>query len=69
MCDLQMKLAAWVDRELPTEDASEVERHIQVCEECRRRVATYGAIGETLKAYCDAQMAAHAPRRVAPGCL
>ena len=66
MCDLQMKLVAWLDRELPTDEASEVERHVKVCEGCRHRATTYGAISETLEAYCDTLMATNAPRRVAP---
>jgi anti-sigma factor RsiW len=64
MCDVQAKLIAWLDRELPADEASAMERHVESCEECRRWVATYGQVGEALDAYCDAVMAAKAPRRV-----
>lgn len=64
MCKVQGKLIAWLDRELPTAEASEVERHIEQCRECQRWVATYRHVSETFDAYCDAVMAAKEPRRV-----
>ena len=64
MCDVQAKLIAWLDRELPTDEASAVERHVERCEECRRWIATYGQVGQAFDAYCDAVMAAKAPRQV-----
>jgi anti-sigma factor RsiW len=64
MCDIQGKLIGWIDRELPADQAGEVERHVERCEECRRWVATYGQVGEAFDAYCDAVMVAKAPRRV-----
>ena len=64
MCDVQGKLIAWLDQELPTAEASEVERHIEQCRECQRWVATYGRVSETFDAYCDAVLAAKEPRRV-----
>ena len=64
MCDVQGKLIAWLDRELPTDQSSEVERHVERCEECRCWVATYRHLSEALDDYCDAMMAAKAPRRV-----
>jgi anti-sigma factor RsiW len=66
MCDVQGKLIGWIDRELPADQTGEVERHVERCEECRRWVATYGQLGEAFDSYCDAVMAAKAPRRV-PG--
>jgi anti-sigma factor RsiW len=66
MCDVQRKLIGWIDRELPADQTGEVERHVERCEECRRWVATYGQLGEAFDSYCDAVMAAKAPRRV-PG--
>lgn len=64
MCDVQGKLIGWIDRELPADQAGEVERHVKRCEECRRWIATYGQVGQAFDAYCDAVMAAKAPRRV-----
>src|SRR5262249_33912095 len=66
MCDLQAKLIAWVDRELPTDEASEVERHVKCCKECRGAVATYTHVSETFDAYCDELVASKVPRRVVP---
>jgi anti-sigma factor RsiW len=63
MCDVQGKLIGWIDRELPADQADEVERHVETCEGCRCWVATYGQVGEAFDAYCDAVMAAKAPRR------
>src|SRR5215469_15064924 len=63
MCDAEAKLVAWLDRELTPDDAGTVERHVEGCHECRRCVATYERMSQTLDAYCDAVMAAKAPRR------
>ena len=64
MCDVQGKLIAWLDRELPTAEANEVERHVEQCRECQRWVATYGHVSETFDAYCAAVMVAKEPRQV-----
>jgi len=64
MCDVQAKLIAWLDRELPKGEASAVELHIEGCGECRRWVTAYGQVSETFDAYCDAVMARKAPRQV-----
>jgi|SRR5215471_3419474 len=63
MCDVQAKLVAWLDRELTSDEASAVARHVEACHECRRWVATYERVSQTCDAYCDAVMAAKAPRR------
>ena len=63
MCDVQGKLVAWLDRELTPQEASAVERHVEGCHECRRLVATYERVSQTLDAYCDGVMAAKAPRQ------
>jgi hypothetical protein len=64
MCDVQGKLLGWIDRELPADQAGEVKRHVESCEECRCWIATYGQVGRAFDAYCDAVMAAKAPRQV-----
>lgn len=64
MCDVQAKLVAWLDRELPAEEASEVEHHVERCEECRHWAAKYRHLSETFDDYCDALMAPKAPGRV-----
>ena len=65
MCEFQAKLIAFLDRELPSEEVADVERHIEACEECRNRLARYELVNETFGAYCDAVMAAK-KRRLIP---
>jgi anti-sigma factor RsiW len=64
MCDVKAKLVAWLDGNLTPDEASAVERHVEGCRECRRQVATYERVSQMFDAYCDAVMAAKAPRRV-----
>ena len=64
MCDGQAKLVAWLDRELPAQEASAVEHHVERCEECRHWAAKYRHLSETFDDYCDALMAPKAPGRV-----
>ena len=58
MCDFSGKLIAWVDRELPESEASDVERHIAECVECRHRLAVYQQASNAFEAYCEATFAA-----------
>jgi anti-sigma factor RsiW len=64
MCDVQAKLIAWLDRELSSDEAADVERHIEGCKECRSRLAAYEQVSETFDVYCDAVVAAKTRRRV-----
>jgi anti-sigma factor RsiW len=64
MCDVQGKLIAWLDRELSSDEATDVDRHIKGCQECRDRLATYKQVSETFDVYCDAVVAAKMRRRV-----
>ena len=64
MCNVQGKLAAWLDGELPANEAAEVAQHLERCEECRRRVAAYKQVTETFTAYCDAVMQSKTQPRV-----
>jgi anti-sigma factor RsiW len=64
MCDVQVKLIAWLDRELPADEAADVDRHIKGCQECRGRLAAYEQVSETFDAYCDVVMAAKTRRRI-----
>jgi anti-sigma factor RsiW len=64
MCDVQTKLIAWLDGELSTEDASDVDRHIKGCQECRSRLATYKQVSETFDVYWDAVVAGKTGHRV-----
>ncbi len=58
MCDFSGKLIAWVDRELPESEASDVERHIAACVECRHRLAVYQQASSAFEAYCETTFAA-----------
>jgi hypothetical protein len=65
MCEFEVKLIVFLDRELPSEEVACVERHIEGCEECRNRLAGYELVNETFDAYCDAVMAAKTRRPIA----
>jgi anti-sigma factor RsiW len=54
MCEFSGKLIAWLDRELPAEDAMDVERHLGFCAECRSRAEAYRQVTATFEQYCDA---------------
>jgi len=64
MCDFSGKLIAWLDHELPAEEAAEVERHLGLCSECRTNVDAYKRVSGEFDAYCDAATAASAHRGV-----
>jgi anti-sigma factor RsiW len=64
MCDFSGKLIAWLDRELPAEEASEVERHVNACSECRSKVDAYKRVSSEFDAYCDEAIASNARRGV-----
>jgi anti-sigma factor RsiW len=57
MCNDQAKLIAWLDRELSSDEAAVVDRHIKECQECRGRLATYKQVSQTFDVYCDAVVA------------
>jgi anti-sigma factor RsiW len=57
MCDYSGRLIAWLDKELPEGEATFVERHLQVCLECRSRIVAYQQASRTFDAYCDAEIA------------
>ncbi|SRR6266446_899158 len=58
MCDVQAKLVAWLDGELPSDEVADVKRHIEECKECRSRLAAYERVSETFDVYCDVVVAA-----------
>jgi hypothetical protein len=62
MCDLSARLVAWLDHELPEDEAADVERHLPVCKECQSYVNAYEKVGESLDAYFDAVMASKVRR-------
>lgn len=65
MCDYQFKLVAWLDEELPPQEAESVSRHVEGCAECRRLAARIRNVSEALDAYCDAVIDRNESRRSA----
>lgn len=64
MCDSSGRLVAWMDRELPDNEAEDVERHVRDCAECRKRVDTYDEVGRAFVAFCDVVTGATKRRRL-----
>src|SRR5215471_13745740 len=62
MCEFSQKLVAWLDRELPVDEALEVELHLGACALCRGELRTYERLSGALEAYCDAAMESSAQR-------
>jgi len=62
MCDYEGRLVAWLDGELPADEASNVEWHVARCEECRRAVSAYEEISASFLDCYEASMIT-APRR------
>jgi anti-sigma factor RsiW len=64
MCDVRVKLIAWLDRELSPDEAAEVDRHIKGCQACRGRLMTYQQVSETFDVYCGAVVGGNTRHRV-----
>jgi anti-sigma factor RsiW len=62
MCDFSGKLIAWLDRELPAEEAASVERHLEACSECRSRIDAFKKVSSEFDAYCGEAIASSARR-------
>jgi hypothetical protein len=62
MCDFSGKLIAWLDHELPVDEAAGLERHVEACEECRSSLDSYKQVTGAVEAYCDAALAVPARR-------
>src|ERR1700732_1590486 len=62
MCDFSGKLVAWLDRELPADEAAEVERHLQGCSGCRSDVDAFKRVSIEFDSYCDEVIAPDARR-------
>ena len=54
MCDRSDKLILWLDLELPQDEADDLQVHVQTCVECRRCLAAYQHVSDSIGAYCDA---------------
>jgi anti-sigma factor RsiW len=51
MCDMNLRLVAWIDGELPDDEGVTVEQHVQSCAECRQSVAAYKAASGDFAGY------------------
>jgi Putative zinc-finger len=54
MCDSEDRSVAWLDRELPEDEAADFDRHLEMCAECRKRADAYERTSIEFNAYCDA---------------
>jgi hypothetical protein len=64
MCDYSGKLVAWMDHELPDNEAADVEQHVLACAECQRHIGAYEQVSAGFVAYCDAAVAQKTPSRL-----
>jgi anti-sigma factor RsiW len=63
MCNYSGRLIAWIDGELPEEEALNVEWHVGQCGDCRRAVRSYREIsGAFLDCYVAAMPVRHGAR-------
>ncbi len=62
MCEYSGRLIAWLDQELPDEEATNVEWHIGQCAECRKAVSAYEEVSGAFLACYEAGIAAR-PKR------
>ena len=58
MCEYSGRLIAWMDGELPGEEATNVEWHVGQCAECRQAVNAYAEVSGAFLAGYEAEMAA-----------
>jgi hypothetical protein len=54
MCDYSGRLVAWLDREMRADEASEMERHVAACAECRNCAAELDIVSGAFEDYCEA---------------
>jgi len=54
MCDYSGRLVAWLDREMQADEASEMERHVAACAECRNCAADLDRMSGAFEDYCEA---------------
>ena len=54
MCDYSGRLVAWLDREMQADKASEMERHVAACAECRNCAEELDRVSGAFEDYCEA---------------
>jgi Putative zinc-finger len=60
MCDFSGNWVAWLDGELPPEEAEPARAHLENCSECRSRVDAYRQVTAEFESFCDETMASGA---------
>jgi anti-sigma factor RsiW len=65
MCEYSGRLIAWLDQELPDQEAINVESHVERCAECRKAVSAYQEVSAAFLSCYQAAMIAR-PRRNLP---
>ena len=61
MCECSGKLVTWMDGELPRDEASRIEHHLEACEQCRARVNSYRRASAAFRQYSVAASGAERP--------
>jgi anti-sigma factor RsiW len=64
MCNYSAKLIAWLDHELPENEASDVEQHVQGCAECRSLASSYRDASDLFNAYREEVLASQLRRKM-----
>jgi anti-sigma factor RsiW len=59
MMETHPNLSAWLDDELPVNEATAVARHVESCEVCSRECTLIREASTGLQQYCDATLTAH----------
>jgi hypothetical protein len=54
MCEFSDRLIAWLDGELPVDEAAAIESHLVGCADCRERASAYEEASALFTAYRDA---------------
>ncbi len=57
MCEYSGRLIAWMDHELPGEEATNIERHVGQCAECRQALSDYEEVGAAFLTCYEAAIA------------
>jgi anti-sigma factor RsiW len=64
MCDFSGRLIAWLDQELSLDEAADVKRHLQSCEDCQRDLDSYQRVTGAVQSLCDATLVSTELRRL-----
>src|SRR5579871_5664210 len=54
MCEFSQRLVAWLDGEMPGDEAAKMERHLAECAQCRGQLAAYRQASNAFEAYSNA---------------